>query len=97
MYINNEDLLKVTGDFRAFFIGHRGNIEAKYTTNLGVCLNTNKRQSRTKTSSQKVVNYNIITLTIYHSFNKQVKCGLDPRVWTQTQKNPQRLTIKKRL
>ena len=27
---------KVAGDFRAFFMGHRGNIEARYTTNKGI-------------------------------------------------------------
>ena len=27
---------KVAGDFYAFFMGHRGNIEARYTTNKGI-------------------------------------------------------------
>ena len=27
---------KVAGDFRAFFMGHRGNIESRYTTNKGI-------------------------------------------------------------
>lgn len=27
---------KIAGDFRAFFMGHHGNIEARYTTNKGV-------------------------------------------------------------
>ena len=45
----------VAGDFHAFFMGHRGNI-VRYTTNLEICWNANKHQSRTKTPNQKIIN-----------------------------------------
>ena len=44
------------------------------TTKLEICLNISKRQNHTKIPSQKIINDDIIVLTLHHSFNKRVKC-----------------------